>query len=83
MKRIPTLNGIKINNIYDDPFSGKLGDHYAIPNEPFSNKDILYFPSYEMVMNNKNAWMDDLRHVKGEFAHKIIDYLIKEIRSSD
>lgn len=48
-----------------------------------ANKDILYFPSYEMVMNNKNAWMDDLRHVKGEFAHKIIDYLIKEIRSSD
>ena len=48
-----------------------------------ANNDILYFPSYEMVTNSKDAWMDDSRHVKGEFAHKIIDYLIREIRSSD
>lgn len=48
-----------------------------------SNKDILYFPSYEMVVNNQDAWMDDLRHVKGDFAHKIIDYLIRETRISD
>ena len=56
---------LSINNIYDDQFSGKLGDHQITLHKTASNKDISYFPSYEMLTNNKNAWMDDLRHVKG------------------
>jgi hypothetical protein len=43
------------------------------------HSDVFYFPSYEMVLNNKSPWQEDLRHIQEAFAHRIVEYLFAEV----
>jgi hypothetical protein len=43
------------------------------------HENVDYFPSYEIVMNSRSeaAWLEDKRHVRGEFAARIMNVFMQ------